>query len=71
MPTTLTLPRVKVVDQRGEGDGEALQEDQTPTLKTHPEELRTETLVPRNPKPVTSLSLLCHFRQDFTCGNRQ
>ena len=43
-----------MVHQREEEDGEALLEDQTPTLKIHPEELRTETQIPRNPKPVTS-----------------
>ena len=60
-----------VVHQREEEDGEALLEDQTPTLKIHPEELRTETQIPRNPKPVTSLSLPCHLRQDFTYGDRR
>ena len=71
IPATLTFPRVTVVHQREEEDGEALLEDQTPTPKIHPEELRTETQIPRNPKPVTSLPLRCHLRQDFTYGDRQ
>ena len=62
---------MKVVDQREEEDGEALLEDQIPTFKIHPDELRTETQIPRNPELVTPLSLHCHLRQDFTYGDRQ